>query len=1627
MKQFYSFTLCLFCFFQAQNGFSQNTESPCGADYWRTRTLEDPVFFQKNEEYEQNILQVFEQKKDNLGLRGQVKVLPTVVHIIHNGGPENITDAQVQQAIAWLNQALANQGPFDQGSGANSGIQLCLAQRTPDGQPSNGITRDQSPLTEMQLETQDLQVKNLERWEPKDYVNIWLVRSICSINYGCGIYGYSNYPFAHGSNIDGIVIEASYLTEVGKITGLAHEMGHYLGLYHSFEGGCNNNNCLVDGDRICDTPPDQSTAGVPCTETVSTCATDAQSGPFTTDQQDMSWNFMDYGIIACFHDYTPDQATRMNATLDGVRHSLLDSKGCLPPCPANTIAGFTPSAVSVAMGSTVTFTNTSQNASAYTWTVDGIPFSSQNNAAFTFPAPGAYSIVLEVQPTNNTLCSPDQSQATIEVYCPVTASFTISNTGPNENETVFLSNTSQNASQTEWYINGVSQGATLDSLNFSAAGAYEIRLITGNGVCGDTATDFVYVQTVCLQKTFALTILTEGSSQSQISTSTVTLLTDGNILVAGNKIDFSSSDESPYFVKMKPNGEVIWAKEVGFDSTLNNSIIARATPDGGYVAFWGEGTLIPQVGQYYLAKFSANGALVWAQKIPWDFLAATAIYVDLYIHPDGSIVVCGPFLAKFTDTGSLLWVKNYAPLRSLISYPGGGYLALNNSDIIRFDAMGNRLWQRKIIAPITIQPQTLLALPDGSIYVAGLQQSPTMVSLHGALFKLDQDGELLWSRSYRQIPLSTYQFEAITRSTNGNLVLAGHSISDDPGPANFNMYELLLEVDLDGNVVWSQHRPFNWSINNTDDFTDIISMPSGGYFVVTNITPGNFRALKTDEFGKTIGCPESPHDINVTDFNFTSLPDSIQTNGIVLDLESLVLPVTDILWYVDTSCTPACLQSFEICNNNLDDDGDGLFDCLDSECSCSEDRCAPKQASIWYFGYQAGLDFRSDPPTVLGNGKARCDGISATMCDVKGNVLFYTDGLVVYNRFHQPMPNGIFSIQDTVYQSIIIPNPQIPNTYFVVVNYPGGGIYSSVVDMTLQGGNGDLVEMAKNIRLEGLSSGLAAVKACSFDGYWLLTRSLEQSSNFYAFKINQFGLFLFPISSNMGQSVGSVQQIKISPDGARVACTYRSADTDHSFLAIYNFDPNSSGLVSNPLILGEYSGFNFALGVEFSPNGRFLYATGTYPGNVKLLQFDLEAGDLQAIKNSMVKLATLPGQGMGYPQLGADGKIYISALSSTLPPPNYALNVIHKPNLKGLSCQYAYQGLDISNFAPEGGASFGLCNIISSYFLENQSPTLSLSSLDTICELNTPVHFQLENLQCGVDSVIWKTENLNTQIQPNYQSATIRFLAPGTGRLIVTAYTPCGSATDTLDLLVVAPLNKTIDLGPDIVVCQNGVFSFNAGSGFARYQWSDGTADSTVTTLFPGKYWVNAWDLCGNLQTDTITVTIAPNSVLDLGPDLPQQCSGVSATYQRPANFASWQWSPSDFLSCADCPSVTVSPTSSTNWVVYAQTVDGCISVDSLSATIRDTLLFSRDTFVCEGQTIALYGAHLPADTTAQILLPAPGLGCDTLITVHVLGIENASNSLSATICANAFYEYNGVLLPADTVAVFHLWQFSRL
>ena len=168
---------------------AQNTVLNCGSDKLHSQLLnKNPEYKAKYQEYEKEILRY--QKRDLSERENPSFVLPVVVHIIHNGGAENISNTEVQIGIDNLNEAYANLGYYNPSTGVNTGIQFCLAQRTPNGDATTGITRTKSSLTNLNGNTQDIALKNLERWDPEHYINIWLVKSIC-MDANCSVIGLS--------------------------------------------------------------------------------------------------------------------------------------------------------------------------------------------------------------------------------------------------------------------------------------------------------------------------------------------------------------------------------------------------------------------------------------------------------------------------------------------------------------------------------------------------------------------------------------------------------------------------------------------------------------------------------------------------------------------------------------------------------------------------------------------------------------------------------------------------------------------------------------------------------------------------------------------------------------------------------------------------------------------------------------------------------------------------------------------------------------------------------------------------------------------------------------------------------------------------------------------------------------------------------------------------------------------------------------------------------------------------------------------------------------------------------------------------------------------------------------------
>ncbi len=281
----------------------------------------------------------------------EIYTIPVVVHLVHNsqqrelGDGANIRENQVHEGIKQLNDAFESLNFYESERGVDIGIEFCLAVQTPDGLPTTGIVRhENNTFAELDIATEEIEFKKrIAAWDPSQYMNIWVVDEICKSDLEsnpCKVAAYSYLATEHGQKHDGVVTEEVYFGgDAHKAKVVIHEVGHYFNLQHTFNGGCPNGNCLLNGDYICDTPPDDDTRFLPCDDPVNSCNTDSEdtseNNPFRSkfkgglgDVDDLIENYMDYSRRSCQTSFTAGQRDRMRISLDVRRSSLLNGKGC---------------------------------------------------------------------------------------------------------------------------------------------------------------------------------------------------------------------------------------------------------------------------------------------------------------------------------------------------------------------------------------------------------------------------------------------------------------------------------------------------------------------------------------------------------------------------------------------------------------------------------------------------------------------------------------------------------------------------------------------------------------------------------------------------------------------------------------------------------------------------------------------------------------------------------------------------------------------------------------------------------------------------------------------------------------------------------------------------------------------------------------------------------------------------------------------------------------------------------------------------------------------------------------------------------------------------------------------------
>ncbi len=237
--------------------------------------------------------------------------IPVVVHILeHSSGVGQLTNAMVRSQIEVLNEDFrATPGTLGE-NGHDARIHFYLANQDPLGNPTSGITR--SVNDDWFMDTGDYWIALA--WDTTRYLNIYT-------NNASGYLGYvPNLPQggAVGQDWDRVVVLWSAFgrnAPIGPPYDLGrtatHEIGHYLGLYHPFSGGCADpGSCYENGDLICDTNPEQ----VPVFGCPASSASCGLPDPFH--------NYMDYSDDSCYEEFTPEQVNRMRCTISQWRPDL---------------------------------------------------------------------------------------------------------------------------------------------------------------------------------------------------------------------------------------------------------------------------------------------------------------------------------------------------------------------------------------------------------------------------------------------------------------------------------------------------------------------------------------------------------------------------------------------------------------------------------------------------------------------------------------------------------------------------------------------------------------------------------------------------------------------------------------------------------------------------------------------------------------------------------------------------------------------------------------------------------------------------------------------------------------------------------------------------------------------------------------------------------------------------------------------------------------------------------------------------------------------------------------------------------------------------------------------------------
>jgi PKD repeat protein len=722
MKKYYSIFL-LFLFLQLN---AQIKDDHCGTDALHLKLLrEDPEYKRRSEKNNEDWKKYAPAHQDDWkpanktgspsAMPPNVITLNVIFHDISSSSgfllpsTSNVTD--YQYILDRLNLIYNGTNIGSRPTTNNTFINFCLARKTLNGDTYTFASTQHSGIAQAtnidRTDTAQLDAivnasTSPSNYKPQNYINVYIVDDIQG-----AVAGFASLPPSHGTKRDGIFIERQWLQSIPALVDnmnvLAHEMGHYLGLLHTFglcettttgtgyDCSCDNNNCLFNGDMVCDTPPNvlQMTGYTMPSNFPNTCNTDAIAypptgtnlNPITTNLQDPKDNYMDYGIWSLQNRFTQGQIMRMNFMIDpdvGPRKSLLGQAACAncaalnncvfimtqsPAFPTSDtrhlitqVGANTPAVQFTLAGGCIASLGSTAN---YTWTltnVDTNTITSGTGSSYTTTpslAVGNYLITLTVTLNANPLCSESVNyNFTIVPQAGTCNLVTPSNDSP---ASWTAANWERISFSNGWYRSGGlypagSQHSNNTQPGFDAPGFDVIPLSAGGSI--STAADpilggVVLPSNANITNVFRVGKRTGGGATAYYAKRTITVNRNNcrfKVWVLGATQGAQSNTKYPFHNSSNSSNDAAFGvlSMISYNSPVNtitsafNATIGLDDDSGNYII--GNNVLISQANNMYSDFPAASNTAGFHRMVAWkSYILDYSEYVDL--NPDTEVTV----------------------------------------------------------------------------------------------------------------------------------------------------------------------------------------------------------------------------------------------------------------------------------------------------------------------------------------------------------------------------------------------------------------------------------------------------------------------------------------------------------------------------------------------------------------------------------------------------------------------------------------------------------------------------------------------------------------------------------------------------------------------------------------------------------------------------------------------------------------------------------------------------------------------------------------------------------------------------------------------------------------------------